>query len=325
MGGCGQGPSTGIRRGLLAAPGGQSFQSHGQPSLESGPQVRAARDVPLQGRGLEAETESFEDVHTHQEPTAWDLQQLYRNRPTTTIATCTRRAAALVNNLSIWALFTTRKKRELASLPVDWEANAENYDQDGRGGWVAVRRLCQVVIFIPKGTKDSINNAPRKYSPVRVKLPFAHQQNVCRPPRFRERRQVPAMFAKVIVSCRQIQWDKCRICSFPLDATWSLGIAPRVLKPRHATGEPQQAHHWPAASGVGHEALQRHAAAHHPQRQQRGGLHQRHGVRRRELRAQIQVCARQDKDEQALGDLPDHGLCEGVRLRDSISHPARLR
>ena len=236
----------------------------------------------------------------HKEPTAWALQQLYRNRPTTTIATCTRRAAALVNNLSIWALFTTRKKRELASLPVDWEANAENYDQDGRGGWVAVRRLCQVVIIIPKGTKDSINNAPRKYSPVRVKLPFAHQQNVCRPPRFRERRQVPAMFAKVIVSCRQIQWDKCRICSFPLDATWSLGIAPRVLKPRHATGEPQQAHHWPAASGVGHEALQRHAAAHHPQRQQRGGLHQRHGVRRRELRAQVQVCARQDKDEQAL-------------------------
>ena len=49
----------------------------------------------------------------HKEPTAWDLQQLYRSHPNTTIATCTRRAAALVNDLSIW------------------EANAENYDQEG--------------------------------------------------------------------------------------------------------------------------------------------------------------------------------------------------
>ena len=31
------------------------------------------------------------------EPTAWDLQQLYRNHPNTIIATCTRRAAALPN------------------------------------------------------------------------------------------------------------------------------------------------------------------------------------------------------------------------------------
>ena len=69
----------------------------------------------------------------HKEPTAWDLQQLYRSNPNTTIATCTRRAAALVNDLSIWVLFTTRKKRQLATLPVDWESNAENYDQERRG------------------------------------------------------------------------------------------------------------------------------------------------------------------------------------------------
>ena len=65
----------------------------------------------------------------HKEPTAWDLQQLFRNHPDTTIATCTRRAAAVVNDLAIWVLFTTRKKKELATLPVDWEANTENYDQ----------------------------------------------------------------------------------------------------------------------------------------------------------------------------------------------------
>ena len=66
----------------------------------------------------------------HHEPTAWDLQQLYRAHPDTTVATCTRRAAALVNELSIWILFSTRKKRELAHLPVDWESNPANYDKE---------------------------------------------------------------------------------------------------------------------------------------------------------------------------------------------------
>ena len=66
----------------------------------------------------------------HHEPTAWDLQELYRGHPKTTIATCTRRGAAHVNDLAIWVLFTTRKKRALAELPVDWEANPDNYDQD---------------------------------------------------------------------------------------------------------------------------------------------------------------------------------------------------
>ena len=68
----------------------------------------------------------------YKEPTAWDLQQLFRGHPNTTIATCTRRAAAVVNDLAIWVLFTTRKKKELATLPVDWEANTDNYDQAGQ-------------------------------------------------------------------------------------------------------------------------------------------------------------------------------------------------
>ena len=34
-----------------------------------------------------------------------------------------------MNDLSIWTLFTTRRRPELATLPVDWESNAENYDE----------------------------------------------------------------------------------------------------------------------------------------------------------------------------------------------------
>ena len=91
----------------------------------------------------------------HREPTAWDLQQLYRSHPKTTIATCTRRAAATVNSLSIWVLFTTRRKRQLATIPVDWEANPDNYDPD-RGccldayikGCIAVGHAIYIYIYI---------------------------------------------------------------------------------------------------------------------------------------------------------------------------------
>lgn len=80
----------------------------------------------------------------HMEPTAWDLQQLYRNHPNTTVATCTRRAAALVNDLSIWILFTTQKKRCLATLPVDWESNAENYDKARQQSY-SIRPSCLIL------------------------------------------------------------------------------------------------------------------------------------------------------------------------------------
>ncbi|CAE7679552.1 Pif1, partial [Symbiodinium sp. CCMP2456] len=65
----------------------------------------------------------------HRKPTAWDIQQLYRKVPHTTVATCTKRRAAHVNDLSIWVLFTTQRKRQLAKLKVDWESNADNYDE----------------------------------------------------------------------------------------------------------------------------------------------------------------------------------------------------
>ena len=66
----------------------------------------------------------------HRTPTAWDIQQLYRKVPHTTIATCTKKRAAHVNDLSIWVLFTTQRKRQLANLQVDWESNADNYDEE---------------------------------------------------------------------------------------------------------------------------------------------------------------------------------------------------
>ena len=61
----------------------------------------------------------------HHEPIAWDLQQLYRSVPHTTVATC-----ALVNDLSVWVLFATGRRRQLGELDVEWESNAAHFDSD---------------------------------------------------------------------------------------------------------------------------------------------------------------------------------------------------
>ena len=79
-------------------------------------------------------------------PTAWDLQQLYRSYPHTTIATCTRWAAAKVNDLAIFVLYATWRKRKLTTVPVDWEANPANYDKD-QGLLEVVIEILYIVSF----------------------------------------------------------------------------------------------------------------------------------------------------------------------------------
>ncbi|CAK0903522.1 unnamed protein product, partial [Prorocentrum cordatum] len=67
-----------------------------------------------------------------QEPTAWDVLELMRKtEEKTTIATCTRRGAAIVNALALQVLFVDRNKTKLADLPFDWDTNMENFDDDG--------------------------------------------------------------------------------------------------------------------------------------------------------------------------------------------------
>ena len=68
-----------------------------------------------------------------QEPTAWDLLQVFRSTDEkTTVATVTRRGAAIVNDLAVQVLFRDRHKQCLGTVPCDWEANLENYDDRGR-------------------------------------------------------------------------------------------------------------------------------------------------------------------------------------------------
>ena len=66
------------------------------------------------------------------EPEAYDMLRLHREHPDTVVATCTRRAAALVNRLSTQVLFSDRGKKALGTVEADWEANLANYLLDGK-------------------------------------------------------------------------------------------------------------------------------------------------------------------------------------------------
>ena len=72
---------------------------------------------------------AWSDHHT---PTAWDIDQLYQwtNRRTT-IVTCTRWAAGVVNRLTLQVLFRNHNKRSVDSIPTDYEMNPGNYDERG--------------------------------------------------------------------------------------------------------------------------------------------------------------------------------------------------
>ena len=66
------------------------------------------------------------------EPTAWDIQQLFRQHRDTTIATCTKKGAATVNRLAVEVLFKNVNKPSLGRIPMDWELNTNNFQEDGK-------------------------------------------------------------------------------------------------------------------------------------------------------------------------------------------------
>ena len=66
------------------------------------------------------------------EPTAWDVLTLLREKPDTTVVTCTRGACARFNSLAAKVLFHDRHKTSLGTIPTDYEANEENYTQHGK-------------------------------------------------------------------------------------------------------------------------------------------------------------------------------------------------
>ena len=62
------------------------------------------------------------------EPTAYDILDLFRRHEDTTIVTCSRQAAAKANVLALEAFFEDRHKKPIGRVLFDYEANLENYD-----------------------------------------------------------------------------------------------------------------------------------------------------------------------------------------------------
>ena len=62
------------------------------------------------------------------EPTAYDVLDLFREHGTTTIVTCSRQACARANALALQAFFEHRHKEPIGNVLFDYEANLDNYD-----------------------------------------------------------------------------------------------------------------------------------------------------------------------------------------------------
>jgi hypothetical protein len=81
------------------------------------------------------------------EPSAWDLQELFRKHANTRIVTCTKRGAALVNNLASDVLFRHRHKQPLGTLPGDYDANPDNSPPKGEK---RTQKLCASTLTVYK-------------------------------------------------------------------------------------------------------------------------------------------------------------------------------
>ena len=62
------------------------------------------------------------------DPTTYDIVEVYRKHENTTILTCSRAACAKVNQLAVEAFFEHRRKKSMGAALFDYEANVENYD-----------------------------------------------------------------------------------------------------------------------------------------------------------------------------------------------------
>ena len=65
------------------------------------------------------------------DPTAYDILELFRRHDDTTIVTCSRQACAKANAIAVEAFFEHRRRRSIGTLAFDYESNLENYEGKG--------------------------------------------------------------------------------------------------------------------------------------------------------------------------------------------------
>eukprot|EP00971_Amphidinium_carterae_P024126 476490-Amphidinium_carterae.1 len=65
-------------------------------------------------------------------PLQEEVKAILDKKPNVTMATCTRKGAALLNESCVSVLFEKKRKTVLATLDGDWETNPDNYDRNGK-------------------------------------------------------------------------------------------------------------------------------------------------------------------------------------------------
>ena len=68
----------------------------------------------------------------HHEPTNLDIESLLEKAPQTTVITCTRRGAALINALAMEVLFEFPGQAKLGQVGAAYDNNPDNYDEHGK-------------------------------------------------------------------------------------------------------------------------------------------------------------------------------------------------
>ena len=66
------------------------------------------------------------------DPTAYDILELFRKHADTTVLTCSRAACARANEIAMEAFFEHQHKKPLGQGLFDYEANLENYDEKNK-------------------------------------------------------------------------------------------------------------------------------------------------------------------------------------------------
>ena len=109
-------------------------QGQGDPLLQKLAYLRKNRPMGAEGeRWVRDLCRGHKAWSGHHEPTNLDIEHLFQMTDlSTTVITCTRWGAALVNALAVEVLFELPGLAKLGRVPADYESNANNYEPGGR-------------------------------------------------------------------------------------------------------------------------------------------------------------------------------------------------
>ena len=108
-------------------------QAEGDPLLKKLGYLRKNKPVGTEGDAFVRDLCRHRKAWSgHHEPTNLDIEDLFnKTEGRTTVITCTRRGAALVNALAVEVLFELPGKQKLGTIPAAYENNPDNYDSQG--------------------------------------------------------------------------------------------------------------------------------------------------------------------------------------------------